>query len=648
MKTAILTQFALVLAALYLACPGMSRAELPVLFYDDFDDGDYIGWTVENHMGAGTAVEAPELAVTREGYAVRGTGSGYQPDWACFITHPVNVPNARVICIEMRAKSGPQWPNEADAYLLNGQDCYIVRDYGESNRTADWTSWVGGQEDQYRYGIGERAHEWHTFAWTRDYDGWWSLSIDGVVESPNFRQDLLLTSFDYVELSLHRNQSEIEWIRISGVVAPAQRNVILYDRGGDIYVAGTDGSNERQLTSGAPNDYVPSISPDGTTIAFSRDEDLYLMNHDGANQRLLVSKGDVGNNHVYDSDWTLDGEWIYFYAVSGCCSGGLYKVRPDGTGLTPVKSGYITGIRIRGTFGDRIIFNQRRSGLSYSQNVRITDLDGGNEEQVTGGGPSESSATFGTCWSPDGQRFAYNYGHQHIYVANYPAPYNPVEVKTFDSWKSHSLEWLNNNTLIWIDAYDAGPMHTINVDTLVETDLGINGQSPYVGSYSPEPTEPPVAEAGDDIVAGANETMSLDGSASYDPDGRIANYTWKRLPDGVVLYSGVEPTCDTKALGRVEEVIELTVTDDSSATATDTLRIISRTTQELRDQLAAMQSQIDQVQRQNQELQILVDEISSFPPIEQWLRRVAKLGDLDGDGEVNMTDLALLTRGWLR
>ena len=108
------------------------------------------------------------------------------------------------------------------------------------------------------------------------------------------------------------------------------------------------------------------------------------------------------------------------------------------------------------------------------------------------------------------------------------------------------------------------------------------------------------------------------------------------------------PTYNTKALGRVEEVIELTVTDDSSATASDTLKIISRTTQDLQNQLAAMQSQIDQVQRQNQELRALVDNISSFPPIAQWLRRVAKLGDLNGDGAVNMSDFALLTKGWLR
>ena len=161
------------------------------------------------------------------------------------------------------------------------------------------------------------------------------------------------------------------------------------------------------------------------------------------------------------------------------------------------------------------------------------------------------------------------------------------------------------------------------------------------------PINPPIADAGDDIVADANEVVTLDGSKSSDPDGQIIKYTWKRLPDEVVIYSGKDPNCQTRALGRVEEVIELTVTDNSMATATDTLKIISRTTQELKDQLAAMQSQIEQLQQQNQQQQDLIDRICAWPPIKQWLRRAIRLGDLNGDGKVNMSDFALLAKDWL-
>ena len=386
MKTAILTKFALVWATLYLVCPGMSWASLPVLFYDNFDDGNFDGWS-PTYPTTGDPATPPDVASSPEGYSLRGVGSGYyppdDPGLTVLLSHPVSLNNVGELSIELRAKSGSQWPNQAQVWLVSGNNIYIVHDYGESNKRADWLISVNGHTQyEFNCSIGNLAYEWHDFAWTRDGDGWWSLSIDGLIQAANFYQDNQLTSFDKVGMHIVRNQSEIEWVRISGQI--------------------------------------------GT------------------------------------------------------------------------------------------------------------------------------------------------------------------------------------------------------------------------------PTEPPIADAGDDIIADANEEVTLDGSASSDPDGQIIKYTWKRLPDGVIIYSGTDPNCQTRALGRVEELIELTVTDNSMATATDTLKIISRTTQELKDQLTAMQSQIDQVQRQNQELQALVDRISSFPPIAQWLRRVIKLGDLNGDDQVNMTDFALLTKDWLR
>lgn len=211
-----------VLAVFIILCSSASWAEWNEVFFDDFDDGNYDGWTVADFMGE-SDVRSPDVVLSPEGYSVRGTGSGYQPDWACCIVHPINLQNAREVCIEMRARSGSQSPNAVNAVLLDGQDFYAVRDYGEGNHTADWTRHKGTlPNDEYRYSIGERAHSWHTFAWCRDSDGWWSLSIDGVTEVSNFRQDLLITSFDNVELHLHRDQSEIEWVRISAVPTPME------------------------------------------------------------------------------------------------------------------------------------------------------------------------------------------------------------------------------------------------------------------------------------------------------------------------------------------------------------------------------------------------------------------------------------------
>lgn len=137
--------------------------------------------------------------------------------------------NVRELTIGFRAKSGPQWPNQANVYLASGSDSYAVRDYGEAgeNETADFTRYVDGSEHLDRFYIGSRAFEWHDFAWGRDADGWWSLSIDGAVEWPNFYQDSSLTAFDQIGLHILRNQSEIESVYVSGNVIPAPGACIL-------------------------------------------------------------------------------------------------------------------------------------------------------------------------------------------------------------------------------------------------------------------------------------------------------------------------------------------------------------------------------------------------------------------------------------
>ncbi len=215
----------LVLAVFVLLCSSASWADWNEVFYDDFDDGEYDGWTVTNWKGE--TRPAPDVVPSPEGYSLRGVGSGYStpPPVDAWISHPVSISDVTEMKIEMRAKSGPQWPNRAAVYLVSSSDCYVFDDYGEAgeNETADLQFYINGLWDfLHRYPIGSRAFEWHTFAWTRDANGWWSLSIDGQVEAANFGQDNRLTSFDRVGIMVMRNQSEIEWVRISAVTEPPE------------------------------------------------------------------------------------------------------------------------------------------------------------------------------------------------------------------------------------------------------------------------------------------------------------------------------------------------------------------------------------------------------------------------------------------
>ena len=218
MKLTNVYKVSLVLAVFVLVCSSASWADWNEVFFDDFDDGDYDGWTVTNWKGEPRP--APDVVPSPEGYSLRGVGSGYStpPPVDAWISHPVSISDVTELKIEMRAKSGPQWPNRAAVYLVSSSDYYGVDDYGEAgeNETADLYFYINGLWDfLHRYPIGSRAFEWHTFAWTRDANGWWSLSIDGQVEAANFCQDNRLTSFDRVGIMVMRNQSEIEWVRIS-------------------------------------------------------------------------------------------------------------------------------------------------------------------------------------------------------------------------------------------------------------------------------------------------------------------------------------------------------------------------------------------------------------------------------------------------
>ena len=85
---------------------------------------------------------------------------------------------------------------------------------------------------------------------------------------------------------------------------------------------------------------------------------------------------------------------------------------------------------------------------------------------------------------------------------------------------------------------------------------------------------PPIANAGADICVVKGTTVTFDASASYDPDGSIASYSWN---NGL---SGVKPAKVYSTIG-VYEVI-LTVTDNQGATASDTV-VVTVTAEELQD-----------------------------------------------------------------
>ena len=123
----------------------------------------------------------------------------------------------------------------------------------------------------------------------------------------------------------------------------------------DIYTVRPDGTDLRQLTdSGADSASQAEWSPDGSEIAyhFARDRpqdagwefEFRIMGADGSNDHL--GRRHVGYASVYIDDfvmapaWAPNGTLIAFQAPQSSAGEGegLYAVKPDGSGLRPIRA----------------------------------------------------------------------------------------------------------------------------------------------------------------------------------------------------------------------------------------------------------------------------------------------------------------------
>lgn len=198
------------------------------------------------------------------------------------------------------------------------------------------------------------------------------------------------------------------------------------DRDGnrEIYVMNPDGSGQRRLTDNPGYDVHPVWSHAGTRIAFdsARPEGtgVYVMNADGRDARFVASGGSA-------RAWSGDDQWVYFIRTSACMQS-LHRVRlSDGvTEAVSMDGGAIEEADLS-VDGGEVVFS-RRSGCAYPEleiyrgalsSLRMpytrvfADPDGSYDDQPR--------------WSPDARRIAWThasrsggtYGRDNeIYVMN--------------------------------------------------------------------------------------------------------------------------------------------------------------------------------------------------------------------------------------
>jgi calcineurin-like phosphoesterase family protein/K319-like protein/purple acid phosphatase-like protein len=251
-----------------------------------------------------------------------------------------------------------------------------------------------------------------------------------------------------------------------------------------------------------------------------------------------------GHNHNY-ARALVEGK---NYVTTGGGGASLYVPNASATNIVKVDQSYhYTEIDINGS---ALTMTARRADGTVIETVNVSH---GNQSPVANAGVDQSVT------DTDGN------GSQAV-TLNGSTSSDPDGTIASYVWKEGATQIATGATPAVTLAVGS---HTI---TLTVTDnLGATATDTMVATVNAAGNQSPVANAGvdqtvTDTDGNGSQAVTLNGSASSDPDGTIASYVWKE--GATQIATGATPAV-TLAVGV--HTITLTVTDNLGATATDTM-----------------------------------------------------------------------------
>ena len=193
----------------------------------------------------------------------------------------------------------------------------------------------------------------------------------------------------------------------------------------EVAAVSTDGAHIVDLTAneGAhaieADDRAAAVSPDGRQIAFTSTRDhegdgalsweLYVMSSDGSDERRLTA----GGQQLGSVRWTPDGKWITYgtldtsAAAEGEFAVDILAIRPDGSDRHERLrvDGFVLGYDWLPQNESRLMISTCAGFPSMACEIKVLHTVTGQEEQLTG--ETETGATAGPSWSPDGSQIAF-------------------------------------------------------------------------------------------------------------------------------------------------------------------------------------------------------------------------------------------------
>jgi TolB protein len=208
----------------------------------------------------------------------------------------------------------------------------------------------------------------------------------------------------------------------------------------EIWVMDPDGKNQRQFTHFNSTSIEPSVSPDGSKIAFT--------SYARGNPAIFVfSVNPVRDLRFYNqvasvnetASFTPDGKQIvYSSSAGGCCR--IFLANLDGSGLRPVTSSRFidTEPKVNPKTGTTVLFSSGRSG---PEQIYMMTIDGADIQRMTEGTGEASNPS----WDPDGGSFAFAWtrgfaaGKFNVFIMD-PASRKYVQL-THDEGRNENPSW---------------------------------------------------------------------------------------------------------------------------------------------------------------------------------------------------------------